>query len=94
MKLPPELFNFNLTPPEFKVLATICHLSDETGELRARMTDLAPYAGMQREAVRRSLRRLEDVGAVETTRDLIGAGRYGANRYQVLFPVNVGGEDA
>jgi len=86
MQLPSEFFSAELTPTEFRVAVGMFHLSTPTGKVDVTMEELGVLTGYGREALRRAIRRMEELGFLETTRTKRNLGKYHKNAYQFLLP--------
>lgn len=80
-----ELLNYKLKANDQQVLQFIC-LSEDRGVSKISMADLAKFVGRSEENVRRSLRNLEEAGAITTRRTKRNYGKYTYNEYQVVSP--------
>ena len=84
--LPPELFDSNLSHPEFRLAVSLYHLSSPQRLVDATMGELEVLTGMKAESLRRALRGLEEAGLVETTRTKRNFGKFHKNVYRLLLP--------
>ena len=85
MKLPSELFDAQLSHPEFRLLTSLCHLASSVGRVDATQDELRLLTGMSRESQRTALRGLEDAGLVTTVRAKRNLGKLHKNVYTLPF---------
>jgi hypothetical protein len=85
MKLPSELFDTQLSHPEFRLLTLLCHLANSVGHVDATQEELRLLTGMSRESQRTALRGLEDAGLVVTDRAKRNLGKLHKNVYTLPF---------
>lgn len=84
--LPLELFERNLSHPEFRLAVSLYHLSGPQRLVDATMGELEVLTGMKAESLRRALRGLEEAGLVETTRTKRNFGKFHKNIYKLVLP--------
>lgn len=82
--LPHEFFTEDLSTSEFRTVISMYHIADKDGVVTASMEELSILTKLGREAMRRAVRRLEEVGILTTTRTKRNLGKFHQNRYQLL----------
>lgn len=82
--LPREFFSDELNANERGVLIALYHLADSRGVVDATMDELTMLTGLGREAMRRTMRKLESLEMLLTTRTKRNFGKLSKNRYKVL----------
>jgi len=84
--LPVELFEKNLSHPEFRLMVSLIHLGSDTRLVDATMGELEVLTSMKAESLRRALRGLEEHGLVKTIRTKRDFGKFHKNKYQLVLP--------
>jgi hypothetical protein len=87
VKLPPEIFEKDLTAGEFKVVIAMYQLADRSGVVDASMDDLGVLTKYKREMLRRCVRSLEAHGLITTRRKRRNFNKYHGNVYRLTFVV-------
>lgn len=85
MNIPPEIFEKDLTDPEFRVLSSLYHVANGRGIANLTLEELGDITRKSRETLRRSIRSLEEHGFIETIRKKRNYGKYHRNVYQLTI---------
>lgn len=88
MKLPIEVFSYDLSHLEFRILACMYHLADRWMAIDATISDLCILTRSNPESVRKGVRGLEKANLVSTTRTKRNYGKLSKNRYTLLIPIH------
>lgn len=87
MRIPLEAYSANLTDYQFRLLATICHLSGSEGHLQASAESLGiETGGVNEKTVRRGLLALEQAGFIKRTKTKRANGFRGKDLLDITSP--------
>jgi hypothetical protein len=88
MNLPVEVFSYDLSHLEFRLLAAMYHLGDRWSGVEATMDELSILTRSNSESLRKALRGLEKANLVETTRTKRNYGKLSKNKYKLVIPAH------
>lgn len=92
MRIPLEAYSANLTDYQFRLLATICHLSGSEGHLQASAESLGiETGGVNEKTVRRGLLALEQAGFIKRTKTKRANGFRGKDLLDITSPQVISG---
>jgi len=87
LRIPLEAYSANLTDYQFRLLATICHLSGSEGHLQASAESLGiETGGVNEKTVRRGLLALEQAGFIKRTKTKRANGFRGKDLLDITSP--------
>jgi hypothetical protein len=92
LRIPLEAYSANLTDYQFRLLATICHLSGSEGHLQASAESLGiETGGVNEKTVRRGLLALEQAGFIKRTKTKRANGFRGKDLLDITSPQVISG---
>jgi len=90
VEIPSKAYTASLTDYQFRLLATMCHLSGTKGGFKASVAELCNQTGNPSDrTVRRAIKALQEQGFIVVDKTRRANGYQGINKYQVQTDTNV-----